>query len=80
MDHVNYFKDMFDLIPDYRKIVILMFLIKNDVDLLTECGYIRNDVNRLRLKFKKTLMDQNEDYSEYIKNEEESILKKLLNK
>ena len=28
MDNVKYFKDLFESIPDYKKIVLLMFLIK----------------------------------------------------
>ena len=24
-DHINYFKDLFNSIPDYRKIVVIMF-------------------------------------------------------
>ena len=39
MDYVNYFKDMFESIPGYKKIVLLMFLMKNDVDLTHECGF-----------------------------------------
>ena len=45
MDHVIYFKDFFESIPDYRKIVLLMFLIKNDND-LTECRFFKVDFNR----------------------------------
>ena len=30
---------MFESIPDYRKIVLLVFLIKNDVNFLYECGF-----------------------------------------
>ena len=30
MDNVSDFKDLFESIPDYKKIVFLMFLIKND--------------------------------------------------
>ena len=30
MDNSNYFKDIFESIPDYRKIVSLIFLIQND--------------------------------------------------
>ena len=33
MNSVNYSEDLFESIPDYRKIVLLMFLIKNDVNL-----------------------------------------------
>ena len=29
MDNINYFKDLFESIPDYKKIVLLMLLIKN---------------------------------------------------
>ena len=39
MFHVNYFEDLFESIPEYRKIKLMMFLIENDVDLFTECGY-----------------------------------------
>ena len=39
-----------------------------------------NDINRLCLEFNKNLMQQNEDYLDYVKNEEESIIEKLLNK
>ena len=35
MKFVYYFTDMFQSIPDYRKIVLLMFLIKNDVNFYT---------------------------------------------
>ena len=30
MNYENFFKDIFESLPDYRKTVILMFLIKND--------------------------------------------------
>ena len=30
MNIANYFKDMFEYIPDYKKIVLLIFLIQND--------------------------------------------------
>ena len=44
MNHVNNFKDLFESIPDYRKIVLL-FLIKNDVDSLNESGFLKkNDI------------------------------------
>ena len=39
MDNSKYFKDLFNSIPDYRKIYLLMFLIKNDVNFLNECGF-----------------------------------------
>ena len=57
-----------------------MFSIKNDVDLLNDCGLLKNDIIRLDLEFEKILMEQNEDYLVYIKIEEESIIEKILNK
>ena len=71
MDNVNYFKDLFGSIPKCRDIVLLMFLIKNDVDLLTECGYLKNDISRFCEDFKNLLSEQNEDYLNYVKNEED---------
>ena len=36
MNNVNCFKDLFQSIPDYKKVVLLMFLIKNNVNFLYE--------------------------------------------
>ena len=52
MDLVNYSKDLFESIPDYRKIVLTIFLIKNDNDLLKECGFLKSDFNRLKNEFR----------------------------
>ena len=46
MNNVNYFRDLFESISDYRKIVLLMFLIKDDKNLLKEVGFSRNDINQ----------------------------------
>ena len=78
MNYEKYFKDMFESVPDYRKIVLLIFLIKNDVDLLNECGCLKIDASRFNLEFKNILMEQNEECLDYIKNEEESIIEKIL--
>ena len=80
MNNENYFKDIFESILDYRKIVLLKFLIQNDKNLLKEIGFSKNDINLLNLEFKNILMEEFEDYLSYIKNEEESILEKFLNK
>ena len=80
MNNENYFIDMFESIPDYRKIVLLIFLIQNDKNLLNEIGFSQRDINLLNLEFKNILMEGFEDYLDYIKNEEESILEKFLNK
>ena len=80
MDNINYFKDMFESIPDYRKIVLIIFLIQYDKNLLKEVGFSKNDINLINLEFKIVLLEQHEDYLDYIKNEEESIIEKFLNK
>ena len=51
MDNVKYFKDYFAYVPEYRKIVLLMFLNKNDKNLLKEVGVSRNDSIQLSLEF-----------------------------
>ena len=80
MNNVNYFEDLFESIPDYNKIVILMFSIKNDVNFLYECGFLKGDINFLYKEFKNILLELNEEYLDHIKNQEESILEKFLYK
>ena len=80
MNNSNYFKDMFKSISDYRKIVLLIFLIQNDKNLLKEIGFGKNDKNFLNLEFKNILLEEFENYLDYIKDQEESILEKFLNK
>ena len=80
MNNVNYFKDLFESIPDYRKIVLLMFLIKDDKNLLKEVGFSKNDINLLSLEFKNILLEEYENYLDYIKNEEKSRIERFLNK
>ena len=80
MNNANYFRDLFESIPDYRKIVLLIFLIQNDKNLLKEIGFGKNDINLLNLEFKNILLDEFENYLDHIKDREESILEKFLNK
>ena len=58
--------------------MLLIYLIKNDGDLLTECDFLRSDINRLNLEPKTILMEQIEDYLEHIKKEEESKIERIL--
>ena len=80
MNHETYFKDIFESIHDYKKIVLIILLIQNDKNLLKEIGFSKNDINRLSIEFKNILLEEFEDYLSYIKNEEESVLEKTLNK
>ena len=80
MKYVSYFEDLFKSIHDYRKIVLLIFLNKDDKNFLREIDFSERDINRLNLEFKNILIEQHEEYVAYIKNEEESIIEKILNK
>ena len=80
MNYLNYFRDMFESITDYRKIVLLIFLIQNDNNFLKEIGFSKNDINFLNLEFKKNLLEEFQNYLDYIKDQEESVLEKFLNK
>ena len=80
MTNENYFRDIFESIPNYRKIVLLIFIIQNDKNLLKEIGFAKADINNLNLEFKNILLEEFENYLDYIKNQEESILEKFLNK
>ena len=61
MDKINCFKSLIESIPDYRRIVLIMFLIRNDFDLIKEIGFLKNDINSLKKEFKKSLTEHNED-------------------
>ena len=80
MNIVNYFKDLFESIPDYKKTVSLIFLIENNVNFLLECGFLKGDINFLYREVINCLIELNEDYLVHIKNQEESIIEKILNK
>ena len=80
MNYENYFKDLLESLPDYRKTVLLLHVIQDDDDFLRECGLLKCDITRLNKKIKTILIEQNEEYLHHIKNEEESIIEKILNK
>ena len=55
-----------------------MFLNKNHVNFLRECGFINNGNNCLCLKFKIILLEQNDNYLDYIRNGGESNIERIL--
>ena len=80
MNYENYFEDMFESIPVYRKIVLLIPFMKNDSDFLNECGFSKNDICRFNQECKNLLLEQIEVYLTRIKNEEKSITERIPNK
>ena len=79
MNNTNYFKDLSESICDCRRIVLLIFLIQNDKNLLHEVCFGERDIISLNIEYKNILMEQHEEYLDYFKNEEESVLEKFLN-
>ena len=78
MNNSNYFKDLFE--SNYRKIVLLKFSIQNEKILFKKIGFSKNDINLLKIEFKIILMELHEEHLDYVKNEEESIIERFLNK
>ena len=60
---------MFESIPNYRKIVLLIYFFQNDEKLLRKIGFCDRDFSRLNFVFKKILIEQHEEYLDYVKNE-----------
>ena len=80
MNYVTYFKSLFESIPDYKKIVLLILLIKNDKKFLQECRFLKSDNESLTNEFKSILIEQNEEYLSFIKYEEESLIERFFEK
>ena len=77
MEDIKYFEDLFKSIPDYKKIVLLCFIIKQDINLLREFGMSENFINELYKQFKKIAENDIDEYNYHIKNLEESILERF---
>ena len=80
MNYLTYFTGLFESFPDYKKIVSLIFSNKNDIDLITESGFLKSHNARLKLDFKNILSEQIDEYYSYVKYLEESIIARFLNK
>ena len=48
MDNSNFSRELSESIADFEKIVKIIFLVKNDNDLLKECGFLNSDIIRLK--------------------------------
>ena len=48
---MKYFIPLFESIPNFRKIVLRMFTIDNDIDFLNDCGYLKKYILRLSIEF-----------------------------
>ena len=77
MDHVIHFRDLFESIQDYRKIVLIIFLFQNDKELLRVIGSSESDITRVNLEFKDILLEQHDKYLDQVKNEEGSIIERF---
>ena len=77
MHHENCFKDLFESIPDYGKITLVMFLIENDVDLFFECDFSKNEVENFQNEFEKILIEENKDYLDWIKKKKNQLSNKF---
>ena len=80
MNYENYFKDMFESIPDYTERVLLKLSIKNDEDSIKECGLFRSHITRLNKEYKYILMEQIEKNFDHIKNQEDTVKERFLDK
>ena len=79
MEDLNYFKDKLLSIRDFKKIVLLIFIIKRDDELLTEMGLSNDFITKLYKKCEKIFKLEMEDYDSHVKNLEESVLEELNN-
>ena len=78
MNNSNLYKDFFESISDYRKIVLTILLIQNDKQSMKEIGFSKHDVNQLKSECKNVIIEGYEEYFDYVKNIEESAFEKFL--
>ena len=78
MEDINYFKDMLESIPNYRKNILLCFIIKRDDVMLKEFGLSDNFIKKLYNACKQIMISDMDQYYSHVKNLEESIIEKIL--
>ena len=78
MEDIKYFKDILESIPNYRKIILLCFIIKHDDQILKEIGFSDDFIKILYNDCKQMIINDMDLYYSHIKNLEESIIEKIL--
>ena len=78
MEDINYFKDMLESIPNYRKIILLTFIIKRDDVMLKEFGLSDDFIEKLYNECKQIIISDMDQYYSHIKNLEQSIIENIL--
>ena len=78
MEDIKYFKDILESIPNYRKIILLCFIIKRDDVILKEFGFSDDFIKKLYNDCKQIMISDMDQYYSHIKNLEESIIEKIL--
>ena len=69
MTYGNLFKNLFESVPDYRKIVLIIFSIKDDKNLLKEISFNKIDISQLSLEFEIILLEQHQNYIDFVKDQ-----------
>ena len=77
MEDINYFKDMLNSLPYYRKIIFLCFIFKRDDTMLKEFGLSDDFIGKLYNDCKQIMENDIDQYFSHIKNLEESILENI---
>ena len=78
MEDINYFKDKLESIPNYRKIILLCFIIKRDDVMLKEFGLSDIFIKKLYIDCEQIIISDMYQYYSHIKNLEQSIIEKIL--
>ena len=77
MEDIIYFKDMLNSIPNYRKIILLCFIIKREHTMLKEFGLSDDFIEKLYNGCKQIMESEMDQNFSHIKNLEESILENI---
>ena len=77
MEDINYFIDMSESIHDYKKIILLCFIIKRDDTMMKDFGLSDDFIEKLYNDCKRIMESDMDEYFSHIKNLEESILENI---